>query len=155
MNNQLEELKAKKDIEEQNKALVGRLLKEVDTNGTAILDEVCASDYKMYFPSNSKGISLKEHKELNRAFYTAFPDFKHTIDEAIAEGDIVSTRETMRGTHEGEFQGILPTHNKFEFSAICMWRFSNGKLVEYWADGDMLGMMKQLGMELRPMELAH
>jgi len=37
-------------------------------------------------------------------------------------------------------------------SAICLWRFSEGNLVEYRADGDMLGMMMQLGMELKPKE---
>jgi len=146
---ELEELKAQKEIEEQNKSLVQRIIEEGDKNGAAILDEVCTSDYKMYFPGNAEPISLEEHKELWTAFIIAFPDLKHRIDEFIAEGDMVSTRETLSGTHKGEFQGIPPTGNKFEFSAICIWRFSDGKLVEYWSDGDILGLMHQLGMKLQ------
>ncbi len=149
---QLEAMKAQAEVEEQNMALVQRILEEGDKNGAAILDEVCTSNYKMYFPSNSEPINLEEHKELWKAFIVAFPDLTHRIDEFIAEGDMVSTRETLSGTHKGEFQGIPPTGKKFEFSAICIWRFSDGKLAEYWSDGDILGLMQQLGMELKPKE---
>lgn len=37
-------------------------------------------------------------------------------------------------------------------SIIGIWRFSDGKVVEYWADMDILGMMQELGMELKPKE---
>jgi len=149
---ELEEMKAQAEVEEQNKALVQRILEEGDKSGATILDEVCTSDYKMYFPSNAEPINLEEHKELWQAFIVAFPDLTHRIDEFIAEGDMVSTRETLSGTHKGEFQGIPPTGKKFEFSAICIWRFSDGRLAEYWSDGDILGLMMQLGMELKPKE---
>jgi len=149
---ELEAMKAQAEIEEQNKAMVQKILAEGDKGNVEILDEVCTSDYKMYWPSNAEPINLEEHKELWQAFITAFPDLAHTIDEIIADGDIVSTRETVRGTHKGEFQGIPPTGKQFAMSAICLWRFKGGKLVEYRADGDMLGMMMQLGMELKPKE---
>ncbi len=141
------------EVEEQNKTMVQRILAEGDKRGAVILDEVCTTDYKMYWPSNAEPINLEEHKELWQAFITAFPDLAHTIDEIIADGDIVSTRETVRGTHKGEFQGLPPTGKQFAMSAICLWRFKDGKLVEYRADGDMLGMMMQLGMELKPKEM--
>ena len=149
---ELEALKAQVEIEVQNKALVQRILEEGDKSGPAILDEVCTSDYKMHWPSRAEPINLEEHKKLWKAFRDAFPDLTHRIDEFVAKGDMVSTRETVSGTHEGEFQGILPTGKKFEFSAICIWRFSDGRLAEYWADGDVLSLMQQLGMELKPME---
>jgi len=33
---------------------------------------------------------------------------------------------------------------------VCLWRFSDGRLVEYWTDADILGLNEQLGMELTP-----
>jgi predicted ester cyclase len=147
-----EVLEMNKDKTEQNKALVKKILEEGDKHNLGILDEICNPDYKMYFPSNDEPISLEQHKQLFNAFIVAFPDLKHTIHESIAEGNIVSTRETLSGTHEGEFQGIPPTGNRFEFSAICMWKFIDGKLVEYWVDADILGLMQQLGMELKMKE---
>ncbi len=149
---ELEAMKAQAEVEEQNKELVKRILGEGDKKNLEFLDEVCTSDYKMYFPSNAEPINLEEHKKLWQAFIDAFPDLAHRIDEFIAEGDMVSTREILSGTHKGEFQGIPPTGKKFEFSAICIWRFSDGKLAEYWSDGDILGLMQQLGMELKPKE---
>lgn len=135
-------------IEERNKAIIKKVLFEGDNHNVAILEEVCSPDYKMYFPSTAEPLSLKEHIALWTAFNIAFPDLKHTVHESIAEGDFVTQRETLSGTHKGSFQGIPPTGKKIEMSATCIWRFSNGKIVEYWADGDMLGLMQQLGMEL-------
>ncbi len=149
---ELEAMKAQAEVEEQNKAMVQKILAEGDKGNVEILNEVCTSDYKMYWPSNAEPINLEEHIQLWQAFINAFPDLNHTIDEIIAEGDQVSTRETLRGTHKGEFQGIPPTDKQFTMSAICLWRFKDSKLVEYRADGDMLGMMMQLGMELKPKE---
>jgi predicted ester cyclase len=149
---ELEAMKAQAEVEEQNEALIQRLLEEGDKRGVEVLDEFCAPDYKMYFPSNAEPINLEEHKVLWQAFITAFPDLNHTIDEIIAEGDMVSTRETIRGTHKGEFQGIPPTGKTITLSAICLWRISEGKIVEYWSDADNLGAMMQLGMELKPKE---
>ena len=42
-------------------------------------------------------------------FSTAFPDLHHTVDEMIAEGNVIVARWTVRGTHRGDFQGIAPT----------------------------------------------
>jgi len=56
----------------------------------------------------------------------------------------------MRGTHEGEWQGIPPTGNKVETSAIFITRIVNGKIVEHREEDNSLGFMMQLGMELVP-----
>ncbi len=138
--------------QEQNKAIVQRILSEGDARGPAILDEVCTPDYKMYFPSNAEPIGLEEHRVLWQSFVDAFPDLEHTIHESIAEGDYVSTRETLRGTHKGAFLGMPPTGKAIEFSAICLWRFVDGKLAEYRTDADMVGLYQQLGMALEPAE---
>jgi len=46
----------------------------------------------MYWPSNAEPINLEEYKVVWQDFITAFPDFNHTIDAIIAEGNMVSTR---------------------------------------------------------------
>jgi predicted ester cyclase len=137
-------------VQEQNKEAVRRLLSEGDKRGAVVLDEMCILDYKMYMPSNGEPIDLDEHKVLWQAFINGFPDLYHTIDQAIAEGEWVATRETLRGTNTGEFMGRPPTGKKVEFGAVCLWRFVEGKLVEYRVDADLLGLNQQLGMELAP-----
>lgn len=106
---ELEAMKAQAEVEEQNKAIVQRILEEGDKKNLGILDEVCSSDYKMYFPSNAEPINLEEHKALWESFNVAFPDLTHNIKEIYANGDIVVARIIISGTHEGEFTGLPPT----------------------------------------------
>ena len=47
-------------------------------------------------PSGPEGI-----KEIVSMFRAGFPDLEITIDEQVAEGDLVCSRTTMRGTHRG------------------------------------------------------
>jgi predicted ester cyclase len=68
----------------------------------------------------------------------------------VAHGDMVVVRFTGGGTHMGEYQGLLPTGKKTEASGMWMARISNGKIAEAREDYDVLGMMTQLGMELKP-----
>jgi hypothetical protein len=91
-----------------------------------------------------------QNRALWQAFIHGFSDLNHTIDHAIADGEFVATRETLRGTNDGEFQGRPPTGNSVEFSCVALWRFVEGKLVEYRVDADLLGLYEQLGMEMQP-----
>jgi len=54
-------------------------------------------------------MTLDGQKQFARAFYGAFPDLSHTVEDSIASGDKVVVRFTLRGTHTGEFMGI-PGH---------------------------------------------
>ena len=60
---------------------------------------------------------------------SAFPDFKATIDDIIAEGDKLVIRQTWSGTQKGEFMGIPPTGRSVSFRVIDIVRFSGGKFV--------------------------
>jgi hypothetical protein len=44
------------------------------------------------------------------------------------------------------------TGKKLEWGQILIFRVENGKIVEMWEDWDALGLMQQLGMELKPKE---
>jgi predicted ester cyclase len=69
-----------------------------------------------------------------------------TIDHLIAEDDLVAARFTMRGVHQGELMGILPTGKQVTVTGMDIMRFKDGKGVEHWANQDDLGMMQQFGM---------
>jgi predicted ester cyclase len=79
----------------------------------------------------------------NRA---AFPDLRLTIEDQIAEGDKVVTRFTARGTHRGKLPGIAPTGKQVTTTAIIINRYTGGKIAESWINGDILGLLQQLGV---------
>jgi len=59
---------------------------------------------------------------------------------------------TTKGTHTGDIEGSPETGKEIEFGSIMIARVENGKFVEEWDEMDTLGMMMQLGMELKPIE---
>ncbi|MFC1795246.1 ester cyclase, partial [Planctomycetota bacterium] len=74
----------------------------------------------------------------------AFPDFRVTTHNIIAEGDKVAIRWTVNGTHLGELMGVPPTERPVEFTGSTIYRFVDGKIVENWWAYDALGMMQQI-----------
>jgi steroid delta-isomerase-like uncharacterized protein len=77
---------------------------------------------------------------------TGFPDIHVTVEQTLAEGDWVATRNTWRGTHLGVFNGIPPTGKRIEITGIVLWRFNDGLIAERRATIDTHALLAQLGV---------
>jgi len=55
-------------------------------------------------------------------------------------------RLTVRGTHQGEFQGIPATGKAVEVWLMVTSRIADNKIVEEWQLVDTLSMLQQLGV---------
>ena len=131
-------------MSEANKALIRRYLEEIDNlNWTVLRDEILAPNF-IFHPSG-QSVNLDEFEVLAEMYHTGFPDGRHTVDELVAEGDLVTCRHTFRGTHKGELQGVAPTGKEVTVTEIIIGRVSGGKLVEIWNEADILGLMQQIG----------
>jgi steroid delta-isomerase-like uncharacterized protein len=75
-----------------------------------------------------------------------FPDLKITIEQVIGEGDFVSIRSRVAGTHLGTYRGVPPTGRKIAQSQLHMFHLLDGQIDETWQEIDGLGIMQQLGM---------
>ena len=64
---------------------------------------------------------------------------------SVVEGDKVVTRLRGRATFTGEILGIPPNGKVVEITGISIHRIADGKLVEHWANADLLSFMQQLG----------
>lgn len=134
-------------MSEQNKAAARRFFELWEAGATDQFDEVVAVDAVDHdpqrpFPDDRGTEAARKTADM---FLTAFPDTAYTIEQQVAEGDLVVTRWTARGTHEGELMGIQPTQKSVEVSGIAIDRFSDGKIVESWGNWDTMGLMQQLG----------
>ena len=133
-------------MSEENKASVRRFFEEGFVQGNvAALDSIIAADVVDHNPLPGQGTGRQGFKDLITTIRGAFPDFHITIEDQVSEGDKVVTRITNTGTHKGEFLGIPATNKQVSLSMIHLDRFSNGLVVEHWDQGDMLGLMQQLG----------
>jgi predicted ester cyclase len=90
--------------------------------------------------------------ELIPLYYGAFKGYHHVIDQLVAEDDWVVARITYHGTHTGDFMGAPATGNPMTYGGIHMLRIVDGKVVEFWLLEDDLGLMRQLGMDLFPVQ---
>jgi predicted ester cyclase len=149
---ELEAMKAKAEVEEQNVEIIKRWLEEMDKGNLAVIDEICTEDYKCYLPGSPKPINREVYKQVMETNLVAFPNYNHTVEDVIAQGDKVVVRVTNRGTHKGRFGVIPPTGKEIKFSVMTISRLVEGKVAEMWANFDALGLYQQLGMQLKPKE---
>ena len=137
---------------DKNKIIMQRYFEQAWNLGNlAVLDELVAPNYINHnpampgLPPGPAGL-----KPIFTAFRQAFPDIYFTIEDQIAEGDLVVTRWTMRGTQQGELMGVPPTGKQVSVTGIETERLADGKIVEHWLNVDQLGMLQQLGVVPAP-----
>ena len=137
---------------EENKAIIRRWLEEGWTNGNlSVADELIDPSFIAHVaggqavPSGPDGV-----RQIVATWRTGFPDGRMTVDDLLGEEDKVVIRMTWRGTHQGDFYGIAPTHRQVSVTSIGIDRVVNGKIVEGWGEVDMLGMYQQLGVIAAP-----
>jgi steroid delta-isomerase-like uncharacterized protein len=133
---------------EQNKALARQLVEEVLNRGNmSLADEILAPNFVEH---EELPPEIPPGREAPKMMFTmlrsAFPDFKATIDDIVAEGDKVVIRQTWTGTHKGEFMGIPPTGKSISINVIDIIRIAEGQFVEHWGVMDQMAMMQQLGV---------
>ncbi len=132
---------------EQNKALVRQMVGEIFNRGNmSQADEFLAPDFVEHEQLAPGLLPGREGvKQMISMLRSAFPDFRATIEDIIAEGDKVVLRMTWRGTHKGEFMGVSPTGKSVSFGVIDIIRVAGGKFAEHWGQMDSMGLMQQLG----------
>jgi predicted ester cyclase len=112
----------------------------------SFIDEVIAPDFVNHEAPPGMDLGPESMRGLVAMLRTAFPDLHFTIEELVAEGDIVAGRPTMRGTQQGLLQGMPPTGRSVEQAHMHFVRFRDGKAIEHWGLRDDLGMLRQLGV---------
>jgi steroid delta-isomerase-like uncharacterized protein len=131
---------------EDNKAVVRRWIEtfnERDLQGEANL---LAAGYVAHVPAAPGPLEgLEAWREFTAPFAEAFPDLRLTVQDIMAEDDLVAARVVFRGTHRGEFQGVPPTDKEVNFTSMEFNRVVEGKVEEHWVEIDLLGLIGQLG----------
>jgi steroid delta-isomerase-like uncharacterized protein len=119
---------------EQNKALVCRWLDEILTQGhLQRVAKLFAPNYVLHDPSILYEVHGHEGiKQYATAFRTFSPDLCFAVEDQIAEGNMVVTRWTARGTHQEEFLGIPPTGKQMMVTGIELDRIVDSKIDETW-----------------------
>jgi len=128
--------------------VVGRYIDECWNRGRIdLVDELVDADFIDHLPIEmhvSNGIDgLKTMIELVRL---GFGDFHIDVEDMIAEDDRVVTRFLMKGTHDGPFLGLSPSHRQAWIDGIAIFRVEHHQILDQWCMVDCNRLMQQLGI---------
>jgi len=138
------------DEEASNKATV-RDFDDVISTGDAeviakTIDELVEPDVLIHMPLPVQATGAQALKQVWAMLLRGLPDLHVAVEDVIAEGDKVVSRNTVTGTHQGEYRGLPPTGKSITYDEIFIFRFANGRIAEIWGVVDLFSQMKQLGM---------
>lgn len=133
---------------QQNRAVVDRLYEEVfNQKNLSVIDEI----YDANVVDHDRGDkNAQEVAAKLTGLFTGFPDLQITAELWMSEGDLVTTRVTLSGTHQGEFAGVAPTGNPMTETHIDIHRVQNGKITDIWHTIPDAEVLQQIGYKLVP-----
>jgi steroid delta-isomerase-like uncharacterized protein len=133
---------------ENNKEIARRFIEDCWNKGDqAAMRDVIADNCSYHDPAFPGIRNIPDHIASCRS---AFPDLRFTIEDMIGERNEVVIHWTARGTHKGPFLGIPPTDRSCSVTGTSISRIEGGKLVESWADWNVMTLMEQLGVAAAP-----
>jgi predicted ester cyclase len=133
-----------------NKATLTRLHDALNSGDAELIsktiDEVFDPDVRLATPLPVDATGAQALKQAWAILLRAYPDLHVTVDDLIAEGDKLVARNTVTGTHHGEYMGVPPTGKPVTYNEIFIVRFAGDRIAETWGVVDVLSQMKQLGV---------
>lgn len=130
-------------MSEENKALVRGWFEEIDRR-KELPTELCDPGFTAHLPGQPP-MDLEAYRQFIAMMYGALSNIAHTYEDFVAEGDRVCVRYVARGVHTGELMGVPASGSRVAVTDICMVRVAGGKIAEFWASPDMMGLMQQIG----------
>jgi steroid delta-isomerase-like uncharacterized protein len=133
---------------EANKALINRWFEEVWNQGReSTIDELFAATGVVHGLGDTETdvAGPAQLKVFVHNFRGAIPDVHMTVEDAVAEGDKVSVRNRVEGTHKGAGLGVAPSGRRISIAGIIIARIRDGQIVEGWNSWDQLGFLRQIG----------
>jgi predicted ester cyclase len=118
--------------EQENKALVRRLIEEVyNRRNLDAADELLAPDFVDYGATPAEDVGIEGYKLAAATEQAASSDLHFSIEEQIAEGDKVVSRVVGSGSvDQRELKGVAPTGVRITIENISINRVVEGKIVD-------------------------
>ena len=131
-------------------ATARRFFEEIWSQGNLdLVDELVAPDYVGHPSGPEDTVRGPEGvKEYIGGLRAGIPDLTMTVEDQLADHDMVATRWTARGTQTGDLMGIEATGRTAAVTGITIQRLGpDSRILEGWTNWDLLGMLHQLGID--------
>jgi steroid delta-isomerase-like uncharacterized protein len=134
---------------EENKELVRRWFAALSGGAGEDVAALAAEDIVYHDPSPQEEAQTGGADDWASDRQQDYPDLDVTVEQMIAEGDMVASYQRYTGTQEGDVedaQGIPATGLQTEWVSMGLFRIECGKFAEIWAVADDLGRLQRLGV---------
>jgi predicted ester cyclase len=131
---------------QKNKEIVRRWADEVfNKHNLDYMSQGYDEDYINFNPYPGQDDTIDPFRELMAEFLIAYPDMHVTIDDLIADGNMVVSIGTFTGTNNGPFMGIPPTGQRVISRRVDVFRFSGSKIIERSGTGNDIPKLRVVG----------
>ncbi len=129
---------------EQNETLITDLYKAVAAGEDVA--PFLAAEHTVHLPSGRDEVDSIAGWAVD--YRDDFANLSITVDQIIAEGDLVAIYSTWSGTQQddNEQRGFPLTGKDAEWAQTTFFRVECGKIVEVWPIVDLLGQLTDLGI---------
>jgi predicted ester cyclase len=131
--------------EERKSAIRNALDQALNEGNVDSLDELYAKDYVMHQPPLPDIVGLDAYKEAIAGARRGLSGLCVTVQEVIVDGDTAAVRWTYEGTHSNHWF-VSATGKQVTVVGCTVSHWVDGKIVEEWYYGNILGLMQQLGV---------
>jgi len=133
---------------DENKALVNQFYEAIGANDEAAMAALMAADLEYYTPS--KGEREGSPEGFFHGQRANFPEATVTVDQLLADGDMVAAYTSWTGTFQGDkavFFGKeldIPAGLTSDWVSAVFFRIECGKISEVWPVSDRLSQLRDL-----------
>lgn len=132
---------------EQHKDMARRIFTEAnDGQRYAVLDEICHPDMIVHDPFSGEQRGVEAFRGLLAFFRQAFGEQRTDLQITLAEGDYVAILHTHHARSTGPFLGSPPTGAWVVVPGVELFRFSAGRIAEFWRFDADVSLLAQLGL---------
>jgi steroid delta-isomerase-like uncharacterized protein len=111
-----------------------------------VLGEIMAPGFVNHDPASPAVVDFESFKEWANEWIDRAPDMQLSIEDTVAEGDMMAIRWSLQWTDEKGLSGFLPSRKVITITGMDMIRGSDGKIVERWSVKDLVRALKLVGI---------
>lgn len=138
-------LEAEASVQQRNKATIRRFIdRSMNRRDAAAAADFCIGNLGWHGGAMGEAHDLETYQRQMETLFRAFPDLYVELADAVAEGDRVSVRARLTGTHRGYFRGVAPTGKRIHSTGASTYRVVDGRIVEEWWAQDLFGILQQI-----------
>lgn len=138
---------------ETNKSAVQAWAEAVWDRGDPVATAACQAAEIVVHSDPARGLTdgLVWPTEVAGLLRAAIPDLRCEHELLFGDGDLVTSRTVLRGTHSGgPLWGQPPSGREVALGGICAFRVRDGRVAEIWDTTDWLGLAQQVGLAPDP-----